>query len=280
MNFNSIYEDPAITDKEYPSAVDGISFVSNNCMLIGTMYAAQGIGPHPTVILLHGIPGHEQNYDIAHILLRNGFNVMVFHYRGNWGSEGAYSLKHVLEDTENAIKFIKSKHIIETYRIDINNIILIGHSLGGFTALMTAAKHPEIKLAASIAGFNFGLYGQSILNDPTLIKQAVKTFDFITKPTIQGITAEEFIQETMNYNEEFNVLNITEKLNGHSVLIIGAAKDAVSQIDQHYLPIINNLKQANVNFKNILIDTDHSFSNKRIALAQELLKWLHAEIVC
>lgn len=280
MNFESIYEDPVKSDIAYPTIIDGFTFISNNCKLSGTMHVAQGRGPHPTIILLHGIPGYEQNFDIAHILLRNGFNVMIFHYRGNWGSEGSYSIKHVLEDTENAIQFLKSKENIEAYRIDINNLILIGHSLGGFAALMTVANHPEIRLTVSIAGFNFGLFGEMISNNADLMKTAVQKFDFVKRPVIQGITPAELLQEIVKNNIQWNLLNIAEKLRGHSILMIGAIRDTDSQIDQNFKPLVESFKKERVDFKDVLIDADHCFCDKKITLAKEILKWLHDEKAC
>lgn len=47
------------------------------------MYMAAGAGPHPTVLLLHGLPGNEQNVDLAQSIRRAGWNVLTLHYRGS-----------------------------------------------------------------------------------------------------------------------------------------------------------------------------------------------------
>ena len=51
-------------------------------MLAGMMLGANGQGPHPTIVLLHGFPGNEKNLDLAQSLRRAGYNVLFFHYRG------------------------------------------------------------------------------------------------------------------------------------------------------------------------------------------------------
>jgi pimeloyl-ACP methyl ester carboxylesterase len=51
-------------------------------------YLAGGPGPHPTIVLLHGFPGNEQNLDLAQSIRRAGWNVLTLHYRGAWGSPG------------------------------------------------------------------------------------------------------------------------------------------------------------------------------------------------
>ena len=57
----------------------------------GVAYLAAGAGPHPTVVLLHGLPGNEKNLDLAQAMRRAGWNVITFNYRGSWGSPGTFS---------------------------------------------------------------------------------------------------------------------------------------------------------------------------------------------
>lgn len=33
--------------------------------MLGMIHIAQGVGPHPTILLLHGILGYERNFDLA-----------------------------------------------------------------------------------------------------------------------------------------------------------------------------------------------------------------------
>src|SRR4029453_8317257 len=42
----------------------------------GFVYLASGDGPHPTVVLLHGLPGNERNLDLAQAMRRAGANVV------------------------------------------------------------------------------------------------------------------------------------------------------------------------------------------------------------
>lgn len=53
-----------------------INFESHGNRLNGIVYLANGAGPHPTVVLLHGFPGNEKNLDLAQALRRDGFNVL------------------------------------------------------------------------------------------------------------------------------------------------------------------------------------------------------------
>ena len=58
----------------------------------------------PSVFMLHGIPGTEQNFDVAYALRDAGFNCLLWHYRGCWGSEGSYSIDGLPEDITTALR--------------------------------------------------------------------------------------------------------------------------------------------------------------------------------
>lgn len=96
--------DPVQIDEANPPALAEINFDSYGDRLNGILYQANGIGPHPTVVLLHGYPGNEKNLDLAQSMRRAGYNVLFFHYRGAWGSGGDFSFTHVTEDVRRAEK--------------------------------------------------------------------------------------------------------------------------------------------------------------------------------
>ncbi|MCK5087321.1 MAG: alpha/beta hydrolase, partial [Melioribacteraceae bacterium] len=89
--YNPVTQDPKFSDDDYPATMQPIIINNNGEKLLGTFFVAGGKGPHPTVLLLHGFPGNEVNYDLAHSLRRFGCNVVVFHYRGSWGSSGCFT---------------------------------------------------------------------------------------------------------------------------------------------------------------------------------------------
>ena len=91
------------------------------------LFAAQGDGPKPTVILLHGLPGNERNLDLAQALRRVGWNVLTFTYRGAWGSDGKFILGNAIEDGEAALAFARSADGAKL-GIDPRRIVIGGHS--------------------------------------------------------------------------------------------------------------------------------------------------------
>src|SRR5258708_33906762 len=75
------------------------------------MYLARGIEPRHTVLLLHGCPGLEQNLDLAAELRDRGWNALVFHYRGCWGSGGRYDLRTITTGVAAAVDYLQDGHL-------------------------------------------------------------------------------------------------------------------------------------------------------------------------
>ncbi|MCB1685750.1 MAG: hypothetical protein KDI31_14745, partial [Pseudomonadales bacterium] len=102
-SLDPVTQDNPETDREAPPGLIAPQIFSQGAQMNALLYTANGPGPHPTVLLLHGFPGNEKNLDLAQALRRAGFNVLFFHYRGAWGSDGDYSLPGVLDDIVTAL---------------------------------------------------------------------------------------------------------------------------------------------------------------------------------
>lgn len=151
----SVNRDPINIDETYPPSIIELGFDSYGDRLNGILYQANGVGPHPTVVLLHGYPGNEKNLDLAQSMRRAGYNVLFFHYRGAWGSEGEFSFTHVVEDVGSATNYLREN--ANDIRVDPNRILIIGHSMGGFAALQGSALDKNVKCVAGIAPADLGL---------------------------------------------------------------------------------------------------------------------------
>lgn len=275
MKFDAISKDP-VYDKDYPPFTKNFTFQVDGDNLLSIMYVAQGKGPHPTILLLHGFPGNEKNFDLAQIMRRAGYNVMVFHYRGCWGSEGTYSVKHVLEDTNAAIDILKSDMCVKSCRVDPNNIVLMGYSLGGFAAMITLAKRTDINAMAFIVGYNFGRYAKGLYGNETKIKEAEEFWADSFAP-LRGITKEQFIKELIDNRDDWDLVDYAEKLKDKKILMIAGTMDEVADIPNHHRPIADALKKNGGNqVTEIIMETDHDCSNKRVELAENLLTWLNS----
>jgi len=275
MNLGAICYDPVEIDREYPAINENFTFNSHGCNLNTTLFLAQGAGPHPTILFLHGFPGNEKNHDLAQILRRAGYNVMVFHYRGSWGSEGTYSISNVLEDADTAVNFLKSEKCAKSYRVDPERIIIMGHSLGGFTSFMTAANHPEIKYVGFFAGFNFGSFGEKLAISSEPIEVLSEPWES-SMPPLKGITPVQFTKEVIENRKEWNLSGKIEKLKDRSVLMVAGSRDDIAVTKEHHDVLVGEFKKCHANnLREVVFDADHDFADKRIARAKEIIYWLN-----
>lgn len=272
-NYDPVTQDLP-NDPQFPASMSSVIFKSGGSKLFGTMFIASGEGPHPVVLLLHGFPGNEVNFDLAHVLRRQGFCVFVFHYRGSWGSEGDYSWKNLIEDTEAAINFLKCDYVKKNYRADGTKINLIGHSMGGFAALYNSVFHDEIKNIVSIAGFNCGAFGEILAVNKMIYEYSVQTIEPVI-PFVRNTNAEKLMDEYVANKKDWNLLNHTEKLSQKNLLVFGAKHDTIAPLDIHHKPFVEKWKMENGkgSMEDYVLDTGHSFSDKRIELAKIISNW-------
>src|SRR5262249_35556966 len=148
-----------------------ISFQSAGERLNAVLFVAAGSGPHPTVILFHGIPGNERNLDLAQVLRRAGANVLYFNYRGTWASGGLFSYSHALEDVAAALRYVGSSEIASRYHSAPRRVARVGHSFGGWVALRGAAADENIACVAGIDVANMGARGRRF-GDPDRASRA------------------------------------------------------------------------------------------------------------
>src|SRR4051795_12640090 len=126
-------------DAKFPAHNQQLLIPSHGVGMNAVLFEASGKGPHPTVILMHGLPGNERNLDLAQAIRRVGWDVLAFTYRGAWGSPGDFSISNAMEDTRAALEFARSGAGAKL-GIDKSHIVLAGHSMGGSTAAMAAAS--------------------------------------------------------------------------------------------------------------------------------------------
>jgi len=273
-SFDPVTQDPIYVNREFPSSMVPVVFESNGDKVLGTMLLASNEGLHPIVILLHGFPGNETNLDLAHVFRRQGFNVLIFHYRGCWGSGGNFSWKNLTEDLDAAIKFIKTNESKEKFRVDSNKIILIGYSMGGFAALYYSALHDEIKNVVSIAGFNSGAFGEILELNKEIYQQGIEKIKGAIS-FVKNTSAENLLDELIANKNEWNLLNYVSKLSLKNLLLIGAQYDTTAPLEIHHLPLVTSLSLMNPeNFEEYILECGHSFLDRRIQLARIISNWL------
>ena len=264
-------------DKNYPPVMIGLSFGVENFMVHGIFYYAQGQKASPTVVLCHGFPGFEKNTDLAQILRRAGFNVLIFSYRGAWGSQGDFTFSNVITDTRKAVRYINSDEFPLKERVNGQPVILIGHSMGGFAAIMAAARLPDVKYIISIAGWNIGLDARESRrhND---VKDRVNNI-LSGARVLNGTTSAALWNEMYLYENEYNLCYAAPNFSGRHIFLIASERDEDVPADINHIPLFSALREAKAVAEEVYIDADHSFAEKRIELANVILRWLNKSLL-
>src|SRR5436190_21495677 len=98
----ALFRDPP-ADTAHPARMEVLHIPSGGVQINGIAYLASGAGAHPTVVLFHGLPGNENNLDLAQAIRRADCNVVTINYRGSWGSPGAFSFRVNHADAESTM---------------------------------------------------------------------------------------------------------------------------------------------------------------------------------
>ena len=238
-----------------PADLLGVTVLSEGSRLFGGLYLAEADTPAPTVVLLHGLPGHERCLDLALWLRGLGMHVLFFAYRGAWGSEGSYSLHHCLPDTLAVIDFALAHP-----RIDRTRLALAGLSLGGWVALAAAASRPVVRAVVAMAP----------LLDPQRPLGGQGLDDALAAEFAQPLRAIEPGRLQSEWAALAPIDRLAASLADRPILLVTAGRDTLFP-PAHYAGVQDVLPRLE---RVVFPRADHLFSNVRPGLCHSVGTWL------
>lgn len=260
----AIYTDPA-PDKAFPAAMEVVHIPSGEVEINGVVYVAAGAGPHPTVVLCHGLPGNEKNLDLAQAMRRAGWTVITFNYRGSWGSPGNYRFAQNLEDAGAALAFARDPANAAKLRIDPKRLVIMGHSMGGWVTALTAAHDKGLLGAAMISAANLGAFAKA----PR--EQLAAGMKANGQEALAGTSPETMADELIAKGDAFDFLRAAPALTATNLFIL-SSNDGLAPGTEALAKAIRDGGGTKV--KTLHVATDHSWSDARIRLESEILDWL------
>lgn len=269
----AVTSDPA-PDAAHPPSMSPVQIPTGDGAMNGVMYVASGAEPHPTVLLLHGFPGNEQNLDLAQSMRRAGWNVLTFHYRGSWGSAGAFSFTHVMEDASAALGFLRSPQVAKAFNADRDRIVVVGHSMGGLAAASLGRRNPALTGVALIDAANIGRAAAPLKLLPGPARAAVARRVFDNLAGLSGTSAAALADELAEHNADFDYLPWARELARVPTLVIGAS--LADGRAKESTPLAQAMVKAGGRVSVVEMPTDHSFSDHRVALQAAVVGWLDA----
>ena len=247
-----------------PASSTELFIPSGNSQIAGLIYNANGLQKHPTLLLLHGYPGNERNLDIAQVVRSRGWNVIYFDYRGSWGSQGKFSFKNCVEDVVNVVAFCNKYQ--DSLKIDTSNIVLFGHSMGGWVCLKALQELPTIKKGFALSTWNIGNDYKNVSNEKEMLRLANDP-NTGGKYFVLNASLKDLYTPVLQDKTYFNLLNDTKSLSDKQIIMI----------DEHEKnsQLAEKIKESNKSYFDYSVwQTDHSFTNKRVSLINKVLAFL------
>ncbi|THD64540.1 MAG: alpha/beta fold hydrolase [Phenylobacterium sp.] len=258
----AVFTDPP-ADKANPPRMEVLHIPSGGVEINGVAYLAGGAGAHPTVVLLHGLPGNEKNLDLAQAIRRAGWNCVTFNYRGSWGSPGTFSFRGNLADTRAVLAYVRAPANAAKLQIDTAKLVLAGHSMGGGNTAVVAGGDPGLAGAVMISAANLGLLALA----PPAQRLATARDNM---ETLAGVTAESMAQE-MSTMADASFAKAAPGLAKMPLLVVTSDDGLAAMSDG----LVGDLKKrGDTQVTAIHEATDHSYSGKRIALEAAVISWL------
>jgi len=255
-----------------------VVFESKSAKIHGLFYKASGVEPLPTIILCHGFPGNDRDVlGLGERLMKEGFNALVFNYRGSWRSEGLFKDANSLEDVISAIRYVKSSFVVKEFNVDPSRIALIGYSYGGGMALLGSLSDASVKRVVDIAGGNLGEAGRMMKQSEEFRRVIEKSIEEGASNSGLRVNPKEVITELLVDLDKFDLVKHADGLSRKDILIIGGWRDQEADVEHHILPLIRALQRHGAKQVHIeIFDTDHSFTDVRSQLADRIVSWLRA----
>lgn len=251
-----------------------LNIVSGGCHLYGYLLTPDKRikGPHPTLIMSHGFPGYTTNNDLEYAFMRMGCVVIHMNHRGAWGSEGEYLFTNLKEDLIAITKWAHNAAIADQYNIDVDNIFLVGHSMGGQTVLNAAKELPFIKGVAAMAAYDIGAAFRYKMEKDLFLM--IETEGQCLKMS----SASDVYENALINQQELSVLNRYEELASRNVLLVEASLDTIAPPDKMLKPLANKLEELGANVLYESIAGNHSFVGQRMKLTKIVGNWIEKTV--
>lgn len=217
-------------DAEQPRPVDSDAtkylFGSDGDILGGMLFESQG--SDTLIVFAPGFHASLNDYlSIITHFCQKGYSVFYFDPLGSGMSTGKSGIgfSRELIDMENAVKFVNSNN-----NFGNDNLVLFGHSRGGYAACCAVAKYDDIDAVVSVSGINSAMEG---ITEP--IKEKVSYAAYIGWPAL-------WLYNTILFGDEYTDVSAAEVLSTSEVpaLIIHGSDDRTAPADEDAITAYSN----------------------------------------
>ncbi len=201
-------------------------------------------------------------YRISHLLAEQGYGVLRFDFSGLGNSEGDFAdttFSSMQDDLNSAITFLKKNHQMPSF--------LMGHSLGGTTAISVTQDYDEIKAVVTVASPSEPQHVLHHFGDALALLEKGKAASFSVASRRYDLKPE-FVNDVRAFDMPSNLANLEKP-----VLIIKIENDAL--VDESNAQDIQQWLKGEAEIIT-LKNTDHLLTNKEATAeaATVILDWI------
>jgi uncharacterized protein len=259
----AVYADPP-HDAKHPARLEVLHVPSGGVAINGVAYVAAGGGRHPTLVLLHGLPGNEKNLDLAQAVRRAGWNAVTVNYRGSWGSPGVFRFAQNVEDARSVLAYLRDSANARALAVDTTRLVLAGHSMGGWVAGVAGADDPHLAGVVLISAADMGL--RRTLSRADAVQHMKESME-----SLAGGTAETFADDLLALPATLSFASAARGLAGTPLLVLTSDDGLAPESDSLVAAV---RRQGGKAVTTVHAATDHAWSDRRIALESAVLRWL------
>jgi pimeloyl-ACP methyl ester carboxylesterase len=259
----AIYTDPPM-DSAHPATMTVLHIPTHGVQINGIVYQPSGAGPHPTLVICHGLPGNEKNLDLAQAVRRAGWNAVTFNYRGSWGSPGAFRFAQNVEDADAVLAYLRDAENAKRLGVDTHRIAIAGHSMGGWVTV-------------NVASHDHGLIGAILISAADMAKLSEMPREKVialmadNREALAGVTAESMADDARGLGAPFRFESAAAGL-AQTPLLVLTSDDGLAPAADALVKAIQ--AQGGKKVTSTHMATDHGYSDHRIALEGTVLNWL------
>jgi pimeloyl-ACP methyl ester carboxylesterase len=259
----AIYADPT-RDAKHPARMEVIHVPSGGVKINGVALLAAGAGAHPTFVFFHGLPGNEKGHDLVQVVRRAGWNAITVNYRGSWGSPGDFRFGNNLEDARSVLVFLRDTANVRALGIDTTRLVVAGHSMGGWVTAHTASRDRALLGAVLISTADMGLMGSRPRAE--VVADLAESMESLSVGT-----PETFADDLVRGASGWRLANAAGGLSRVPMLVL-TSDDGLAPHSDSLVAAVRRAGNSRVTVMHAA--TDHAWSDRRIALASSVVRWL------
>ena len=238
-----------------------------------------------TVVFTHGFPGgavgktgFESRKALIGSLLTLGFGAVEFNYVGSWANSGEFTWFGGVNDVEAVVRFLRTLDAA-ALGLDASNIVLVGHSYGGWVALTTAGRDSKLRCVAGLASSDLGKTGELARTDKTFRNDRIAMYEEVlnaSPPMVRAVSATSLVDDAAAHVAPWSLINQTSLLSEKQLLLVAAEKDTLTPTDAYFHPLVDALKRVGAtSLRTAVINgADHNFRQHRSELDAVVLNWI------